>query len=539
MTEPKDATGSRTFLAGKVISSYGQSSIDCVVRRISGEGATIDVESVVGVPEQFLLLISNERTPRPCRRVWQADKQIGVVFESAEALEQKPVPTENVERRSGDSVLRSQMLALHAALDAIDVGIVLLDSDLRAQFINQSFRQKWKLTNAAASRNPSFQTLMYHGRDTDAYQLAAPDLDAYITERVRLVSVGDTTPIDLRKSDGEVTRVQCAVLPNGGRMISYTTVTDIVRHSDELQLLRNAVDNVTEGVVLLDAELNVQFLNRSMRQYFHISDEMDIAQMPYSKLLAEALRGKDSNKTQIDINEFIATRVAAIRAGSEPIADLQIADGRHMRVHCTEVANGGRMLTYCDISDLVSNAAQLEKMAITDSLTGLYNRGHFHAAVEAEWGRFHRYYRPLSLLMIDIDHFKQVNDRYGHQAGDETIIAVSEACAEGRRGSDIVGRLGGEEFGILLPETDLAQAKVVADRLLTKISERVLKIENVHLRITASIGVASATKDMSSIDMLMLEAGRALYQAKDEGRNRICVSPSPQIAKLIVGKLTP
>ena len=106
------------------------------------------------------------------------------------------------------------MLALRAALDSIEIGIVLLDSDLRAQFINRSFRRKWGLTDAVADGKPTFLTLMYHGRDTGAYQVAVSELDAYVAERVRLVSIGDTTPLDLRTSDGEVTRVQCAVLPN-------------------------------------------------------------------------------------------------------------------------------------------------------------------------------------------------------------------------------------------------------------------------------------------------------------------------------------
>ena len=87
------------------------------------------------------------------------------------------------------------------------------------------------------------------------------------------------------------------------------------------------------------------------------------------------------------------------------------------------------MLTYCDISDLIRSAEQLERFATTDSMTGLHNRRHFLALAEAEWGRFQRYHRPLSMLMVDIDHFKSVNDRYGHAVGDEAIVAVANACA--------------------------------------------------------------------------------------------------------------
>ena len=532
MSEQNSNLRGRTFLAGKIISSFGQSSIDCVIRRISDDGATIEVESVVGVPEHFLLLIANEGGPRPCKRVWQSDKQVGLVFETEDAVKRPPVQPDNTERKSGDSILRSQMLALRAALDEIDVGIVLLDSDLRAQFINRSFRHKWKLPDAVANRNPTFVALMYHGRDTKAYQVPTPKLDAYVAERVRLVRAGDTTPIDLRKSDGEVTRVQCAVLPNGGRMLSYATVTDIVRHADELELLRNALDNVTEGVVLLDAELNAQFVNRKMRQHFDVTDKQVAAHLPYGKLIANAPRAKDLGINPDDLDELFASRIAAVRAGNEPVRDLQIADGRHMRIHCSKLANGGRMLTYCDITDLVRNAAELEKMATTDSMTGLYNRRHFLAGAEAEWGRFQRYHRPLSMLMIDIDHFKHVNDRYGHGVGDETIIAVADACNEGKRGSDIVGRLGGEEFAMLLPETDLAQANIVAERLRKRICDRALMAEKIHFRVTASIGVAAASVSMSGVDILMRAADQALYQAKAEGRDRVVLSSPPSVPKL-------
>lgn len=112
------------------------------------------------------------------------------------------------------------------------------------------------------------------------------------------------------------------------------------------------------------------------------------------------------------------------------------------------------MLTYCDISDLVRSAEQLEKLATIDSMTGLFNRRHFLALAAAEWSRFLRYQRPLSMLAIDVDHFKSVNDRYGHAVGDEAIASVAATCQQCKRASDIVGRIGGEEFAVLLPETD-------------------------------------------------------------------------------------
>jgi diguanylate cyclase (GGDEF)-like protein len=208
------------------------------------------------------------------------------------------------------------------------------------------------------------------------------------------------------------------------------------------------------------------------------------------------------------------------------VRELRTPDNRRVRAHCTTTAGGGRMITYCDITDLVSNAEQLERLATTDSLTGLYNRRHFWTALEGEWSRFHRYYRSVSVLMVDIDHFKAINDRFGHGVGDEAIKAVANACLEGKRKSDLVARLGGEEFAILLPETSLSQAKGVAERIRKNIAALTLKADEEPFQITASVGIAEASVSMPGMDALMHAADQALYQAKTQGRNR-CVSWSP------------
>src|ERR1700733_1625434 len=463
MSEHSHAPRGRTFLAGKIISNFGQSSIDCIIRRISLDGATIEVESVFGVPEHFHLRIPHEDQPRPCQRKWQSEKQIGVAFETIEAIE------------------GGKMLALRAALDEIEVGVVLLDGELRSQFINRAFRRMWALPDAVADRHPPFIALMYHGRDTNAYRVPAAELDAYVAERVRLVRAGDATPLDLRRSNGEIVRMECAVLPDGGRMLSYTTVTDIVRHSDELETLRHALDNVSEGVVLLDADLNAQFLNKKMRTFWGVSDEQAANHPSYASLIANAPHARDRGMTPEELEAFFAGRIAAVRSGSEPLRDVKTTDGRHIRAHCDVIQNNGRMLTYCDVTDLVRNAEQLERCATIDSMTGLFNRRHFLKQADAEWSRFQRYHRPLSMLMVDINHFREVHDRYGHAVGDEANIAWAKACASGKRQSDIFGRLGGEEFAVLLPETNLAQAAIVADRLRSSIAANVLVTHKVHL----------------------------------------------------------
>ena len=332
--------------------------------------------------------------------------------------------------------------------------------------------------------------------------------------------------LDLRRTKGDVIRMQCTPLPDGGRMLSYTEVTDIVRQADDLSVLRDALENVQDGVLLLDADLNATFMNRKVRQFWEI-DEREAATRPsYSSLITRARRAIDPNLPAKELAGFAAKRVTEVRAGDH-VRELATPDSRRLRAHCTNMAGGGRMITYYDVTDLIRNAEQLERLASTDPLTGLYNRRHFLVALEAEWSRFQRYYRSLSVLMVDIDHFKSINDRYGHAVGDEAIKAMADACLQGKRKSDIVGRVGGEEFAILLPETSLSRARIVAERIRKRIAAQTLKAHEAHFQISASIGVAEALVSMSGMDALMIAADQALYQAKAQGRNRcICWSAS-------------
>jgi PAS domain-containing protein len=123
---------------------------------------------------------------------------------------------------------------LSAALDQVDIGIVLLDSDTRAEFINRAFRDYFSLSDQKANSKPPFIALMYHGRDTGAYELPEEELSAFIARRTEMMRSGDSTPININLADGQVLRFSCTALPDGGRMLSYTPVTDLVRHTDDL-----------------------------------------------------------------------------------------------------------------------------------------------------------------------------------------------------------------------------------------------------------------------------------------------------------------
>ena len=122
---------------------------------------------------------------------------------------------------------------LSAALDRVDIGVVLLDKDTRAEFINRAFRQYFALSDQQADSKPPFIALMYHGRDTRAWELPEHELNDFIARRTEMMRSGDSTPLNINLADGQVLRFSCTALPDGGRMLSYTPVTDLVRHTDD------------------------------------------------------------------------------------------------------------------------------------------------------------------------------------------------------------------------------------------------------------------------------------------------------------------
>ena len=187
--------------------------------------------------------------------------------------------------------------------------------------------------------------------------------------------------------------------------------------------------------------------------------------------------------------------------------------------HVTEILSVGT-----DISALKKAEAKLRELAITDGLTGLFNRRHFMDLCSIEIDRARRYGHSLSLLMMDIDFFKSVNDKHGHGVGDETLRFVSGIAASNLRKTDIIGRLGGEEFGLLLLETDLSGARMVGEKVRQSIEQAELNTDLGPLRITVSIGVASRSDRELDIDSLFILADKALYSAKKSGRNRVEVA---------------
>lgn len=174
-----------------------------------------------------------------------------------------------------------------------------------------------------------------------------------------------------------------------------------------------------------------------------------------------------------------------------------------------------------DVSDRREAAEALLKAVSCDHLTGLLNRRAFVEAVELEMQRWARFPRPLSLVMIDADHFKRINDQYGHAAGDAVLRHLAAGMTATFRAMDVLARFGGEEFVVLLPDTTLEGAEIVAQRLCQLLATQAVEVGGQVVRYTVSAGVAAMDADVGDFDALMQRADEALYAAKAGGRNRV------------------
>jgi diguanylate cyclase (GGDEF)-like protein len=171
--------------------------------------------------------------------------------------------------------------------------------------------------------------------------------------------------------------------------------------------------------------------------------------------------------------------------------------------------------------ELLTMNAELLRLATTDGLTGVYNRRYLLEQITAEVQRMHRYHHPAALFMLDLDHFKRLNDGYGHDIGDRALVETARTVRDALRAHDLFGRLGGEEFAGFLPETPFAEAMQVCERVRELIAAIDLQTPGVPARVTASIGVIALDPETDTVETAIKRADQAMYAAKQGGRNRV------------------
>lgn len=304
----------------------------------------------------------------------------------------------------------------------------------------------------------------------------------------------------------------------GALIAGYNRLQDALHErEDSLRLAASVYENAQDGIMVTDTAGNIVAVNAAFTR---------LTGYPADEVLGQNPRLLASGRTP---PETYRALWQALRAGGTWQGELcnRHRNGElfHERLSIASVHDAAGAPTHYvammqDISEQIRLTEQLRQQAQTDFLTGLANRRHFLALAQRELERRKRYPQPLALAMLDLDHFKAINDAHGHDTGDLVLQAFAASCQRLLRATDVVGRLGGEEFAILFPQTDAAQALEVGERLRAEIAAGgVSRPQGLPIRYTVSIGIAAAQGDDANIDMLLSRADAALYRAKADGRN--------------------
>lgn len=289
--------------------------------------------------------------------------------------------------------------------------------------------------------------------------------------------------------------------------------------------LREALDHVDYGVVLLDNELKAHFINLAFCRMWSLPKPAEDETPSFESMILHCQAREAYQVPPEQLQAFVADRIALIRSGHDGPRMLKLADGRVIRFECHPLPQDGRLLTYADETELMRTVEKLERMVNTDELTQIHNRRYLYIRGQNEVARARRHGRPVSVVMLDVDHFKQVNDVYGHASGDEVLRAVAQRCREAIRKTDLVGRIGGEEFGLVLPETAMPDALNVAEKVRKRIADSDIRLGPVDLHVTASLGVATLSDKEADFAELLQTADHAMYVAKQSGRNQVATAP--------------
>ena len=325
--------------------------------------------------------------------------------------------------------------------------------------------------------------------------------------------------VDIQRKDGIIrtTKVSVATMPYQGRFAgtgNIVDITDVVETKSRLQLLSQAVEQMDEMVRITDIDGNIIYVNPATTKTTQYSEEEILGNN--SKLFQSGKHSKEFYKklwkTILNGDTYKNTLINRKKDGALFYDEKIISPLKNEKGDIRYFVSTSR-----DISDRITLEQELKQLATQDALTGIYNRYKINAKIEEEIKRADRYEESFGLVMFDIDHFKKVNDSYGHDVGDYVLQELSHIILSNIRETDSFGRWGGEEFMLLLPHTPKEEITQIAEKLRKKVQEHLFK----HVKqITISIGATLYKKD-EGISKLIKRVDIALYEAKSHGRNQV------------------
>ena len=320
--------------------------------------------------------------------------------------------------------------------------------------------------------------------------------------------------------------------------LASLNVDKSIKDENLIEQLKVRISNqLNTGILVVDENFNIVLFNRFLQVHTDKRAENIIGKSIFNtfpELPERWLTRKLSSVAQLNTPSFCSWEQRH-HLFELPHTRPITTDSEFMAQNCTFLpldTYGNKMhigILIEDVTDVCHYQTQLQKtladlalMSRIDGLTQVYNRRHWQESLKQEYAKAKRYDKKLSLIMLDLDYFKLLNDNYGHQCGDMVLIETSKIISSLLRVEDIFGRYGGEEFAIILPETGLAGAVELAQRICNTVADTVLSYKAKDINVTISLGVAQLTDAESNYEELITITDNALYQAKEQGRNQVC-----------------
>ncbi len=396
---------------------------------------------------------------------------------------------------------------LQHLLDDVGACIYIKDHEARYRFVNASLLEQFGLTRE--------QVLGF----TDQELVGEDQIPERLEAQRQVLEHGidiDHEVEQLLRMSAERGRFRCIEKPiraaNGQIQGLYGVVSDLsafkrlqCRHREEHALLEALLEHTDNNVFLTDADNRVHYANRKVRERVGLTEQELIG-----KRLDELVSGEFVTRFQQQSEQTIAEQgpTRGVNAFTDNKGQTQYYwyVKQPLQWHDQTMIMG----MSADITELYLLKEELHRQAYTDALTQLYNRRHFFEQAEREQARASRHARPLCLILMDIDHFKQINDRYGHPVGDQVLVEVAQCLKEQVRQEDLLARVGGEEFALLLADTDPIAARFMAERIRSRIAALQVSAGEALIHPPLSLGIALLQPEDETLDRLYKRSDEAL-----------------------------
>ena len=427
------------------------------------------------------------------------------------------------EKRRADTLLVENAAKLKringrfdAAINNMSQGLCLFDADKRLVISNKRYQEMYRLPDELVVPGTPLNRILQHY--VDRGEAANLTVDQHVqlmpTQRKQ-----EFEPIDGRKIF-----IQRQPLPDGGWVATHEDVTEqkrseqlLAEKAAELEAMNvrfdAALNNMSQGLCLFDGELKVVVSNARYADMYHLDRNLITPGTTLAQIF-EYRRQQGTNFCDPAPPTFLS------RDAPNATEVRELADGRTIAVSRQLMPDGGWLTTHEDITERARNERRIAYLAQHDLLTGLANRALFSEKLDEAAKRLQRHGTIFTVLMIDLDRFKQVNDTLGHSAGDQLLVEVARRLKSSLRDTDVVARLGGDEFAIIQEnEKDQREGAILLARRIIRLIEKPFDIDGREVGVGTSIGIAFAPEHGNDVEVLLKKADLALYAAKSGGRN--------------------